>query len=456
VKTALLGGVLLGAAAAAAAAAAEEPAWTRLGLAALPAAPSGAARSANAEGLRALKEGRLEQARARFDEAVRLAPDLELARYNLACSLARLGRIDEAGHIVEALAERDLPQFAPRFEHDVDLEALRRAPAGARVRARLLVLGGLWQQAAAQGVAAVLWRTAHGRGQSLLPELFRVGVYVHRSRRFLPLLPSEAGAASALVDLPRRQAIVIKLDVNECGADFCPRLHRAEVLIYRLFGDGVPFARYSYQNEQGIFDHLYVQTIADGALVKIHDCGLTGCESPWRRVTASGRTDDAAGLRPDEPLLEVGWRGSLLETTSPPASLRAGILRTSPGEAGVRLAPRPPSSGHSSLLLAQGGAAAALLLTTFDGCECTEKREGAIFRHEVARLALPSGHLERLAGRPGMAAARLAEQASVYLQQGETLLRWPSIDAVFRKPPETILPGVLLSAPLRPADCCGL
>ena len=103
------------------------PRCEALGRTSIPDVPSRDARRTNREGLTAHERGDHAAALASFERALELAPDYENARFNEACALARLGRIDEAWERVQALACADLPSFAPRVLRDPDLEGVRAA-----------------------------------------------------------------------------------------------------------------------------------------------------------------------------------------------------------------------------------------------------------------------------------------------------------------------------------------
>ena len=96
-----------------------EPGW------ATPFTPSAANLRQNRRALSKLSGDDLEGAR---DELVALladAPDYDSARFNLACTLARLDRDDEARAELETLLCRDLPTNLPRARSDDDLRGLR-------------------------------------------------------------------------------------------------------------------------------------------------------------------------------------------------------------------------------------------------------------------------------------------------------------------------------------------
>lgn len=84
--------------------------------------------------------GRLEEGLAADEQLVRLAPKEPIVHYNLACSLARLGRIDPAIDALEH-AESLGYQDVPHMEEDEDLASLRSSPRYRALLERLRARG---------------------------------------------------------------------------------------------------------------------------------------------------------------------------------------------------------------------------------------------------------------------------------------------------------------------------
>jgi MYXO-CTERM domain-containing protein len=89
-------------------------------------------RGENAVGLRALKGGDLAAARGHFEQALAFDPRYVLARYNLACALARLGLPHHAWRQLDVVLSRPPPtvraERRARALGDGDLTALRDLP----------------------------------------------------------------------------------------------------------------------------------------------------------------------------------------------------------------------------------------------------------------------------------------------------------------------------------------
>src|SRR4029079_16362530 len=81
----------------------------------------------NSEAFRAHRAGDLAASHDGFARAVEMNPDHDLARYNLACALSRLGDLDEARQELSTVLHRDLRRFQGRWRGeraDPDLDAL--------------------------------------------------------------------------------------------------------------------------------------------------------------------------------------------------------------------------------------------------------------------------------------------------------------------------------------------
>lgn len=82
------------------------------------------------------KLGRLEEGLVADERLATLAPKDPMVRYNLACSLARLGRIDSALDALELALELGYSDRAHALV-DTDLDALRASPRFDAILARL-------------------------------------------------------------------------------------------------------------------------------------------------------------------------------------------------------------------------------------------------------------------------------------------------------------------------------
>jgi Flp pilus assembly protein TadD len=84
--------------------------------------------------------GRLEEGLAADEQLVRLAPKEPIVHYNLACSLALLGRVDLAIDALERAEDLGYDDV-PHLEEDEDLVSLRSSPRYRALLERLRARG---------------------------------------------------------------------------------------------------------------------------------------------------------------------------------------------------------------------------------------------------------------------------------------------------------------------------
>jgi hypothetical protein len=169
------------------------------------ACPRAEGRARNQSALADLRADRAEAALLGFEAAVAASPGFAMARFNRACALARLGRMEESAEALAILLHEDPVMFLPRIEKDEDLAALRDSPQGPQLRTaaeRVLVR---YREAVAGGVPVVAWPGVDGScgswgGDEGPAAPVRPGIYVQESKRFLATAPPVHRAISALYD----------------------------------------------------------------------------------------------------------------------------------------------------------------------------------------------------------------------------------------------------------------
>ncbi|TNF32074.1 MAG: tetratricopeptide repeat protein, partial [Deltaproteobacteria bacterium] len=90
----------------------------------------------NAEGVKLARKGKLDEAIAAYTEALKVDPNHDLTRYNLACAHALAGRADEAMDLLSELSARGGYQALSALAQapkDADLKALRERPEFRRI-----------------------------------------------------------------------------------------------------------------------------------------------------------------------------------------------------------------------------------------------------------------------------------------------------------------------------------
>jgi hypothetical protein len=378
-------------------------------------------------------------------------------RFLLAAVQASEGALSAACSELAHVLEVDFPAFAPRFEKEPAFEGLRRSPDGARLAEHVKALAAIWRQAARDGLPSVM---ARGRRDDLdiwYTKYLRGGVYLHEVKRFLPLGPSIEGAAAVLLHPQANRAAVVSLKTNPCRADFCPRVEAIDVRDCPLEALGEQRARWHYDGEN--VQPLELRSSAGGLDAKVRDCSsFKNCMSPWQKVGGKSSVKPVAQGSPaaveDELTLKIDFRGFSLGMRPSNEQVKKGRLVT--GEKEIALDPRHDDASATHDILVDRSTGTRLILSTIDGCRCGAKEEGAVLRHVLSRVDA-DGKATVLTSGKGPAAALLDGKGAFYLQTGDSVLRWPNMNAVRTAEGEPIMAGVLLVIPVTEQhNCCGL
>ena len=358
------------------------------------------ARTANRKALKLHRAGDYPGSREGFEEAIALSPDHDLARFNLACTLARLGELDASRSQLETLLHRDLLRFQTRWKTDADLEALRTSKHAPEIDALIDRLRTAYDDAHDQGIAAYLYDHAPspaeidyggkrvGDGASTLV----AGIWLHDARRFVPLA---RGGTVALLDLPNR------------------RMRRTEVLLTELHCE--------YE-----VDETTEMISTDPDPEAKREVG-SGGDATWMHVTSEGgkfHRPPPAGYTLERNRLTVPGRTDPIELDGE----YEHVFATRDAEAPVFLLRRRYDYDGGSLEI------------TFDAT--------------VARLDPTTGKTERIARAQGDAWVVVGPDDSVYVDIGGSARRWPTATAT---EPEDTMSGLHLMMPVGPPECmcCG-
>lgn len=405
------------------------PPGAPLGHAAIPERPSDAARRANANGLTAHRAADYEASSGKFAEAVKLASGYDLARYNLACALGRLGRHAEAATELEALLRRDLPSYAPRLAEDPDLETLRAAPEGAKLVELAAALRPAWAAAVRTGIPVVA--RVSGRWQA--------GVYVLDERRFLPVAPWSGKTISAGTDPAARHAYLVegRVDWGDCSEylEATVRVFSVETFAEVAV---VPVPKRAYMLELAL-DPAGL-TLRWGDLVEYRPTG-------WKRVVFGEEAAPAETEEPAGQVFTVDPRGTMLAAPAPAGLELQGNNVVLPDRAEPLALGRGHAASANHVLLPSSDGRRLLVVSTNSSCEYGI--DGGV-RHFVDLVDVPQGTYRRLSEGDGAGYGRFDAQGGLLLQTGGALRRWPTPEAT---EPETLLDGVLLVAPYSGPDC---
>ena len=205
--------------------------------------PPAAAVAKNDHGVSLLAHGDATQATAELRVAVAMAPEFVLARYNLACALARGGSFDDAAKELAAVYDADFVGMRAHAASDQDLASFWTSDAGKRLAARVPEWEARYRAAIDRGVRAILWHDGSGGRGSLRPSLVRAGVWDAATRRFVAVTPPSPKAFFAYASSLAPYAIVAKGTVRDMlGGDLDTGEHLDRVEVYPVSTSGVPAA----------------------------------------------------------------------------------------------------------------------------------------------------------------------------------------------------------------------
>jgi hypothetical protein len=382
--------------------------------------------------------------------AAAYSEELEV-RLLLAAWQASQGAASDACSAIAHLLELDLPESSWRFDRDPAFANLRQSPDGVRLAEHAKAVAALWRQAAGEGLPSVMARGTRDVLDIWSTKYLRGGVYLHETKRFLPLAPPVQGAAAILVHPKANRTAVVNLAVDPCRSDHCPRVDAVEVRDYSLDDFLRQPARWRYSGEDA--QPLELRSSASGLEARVHDCCCyKNCVAPWKAV---GSKPPAPASATNETMtLRVDSRGGLLAATTASLQLRKGRLVS--GDEELALDPQHADASAVHDLLADPSTGARLILSTVDKCQCGGKHEGPILRHVLSRVDA-DGKATVLTSGKGPAAALLDGKGAFYLQTGDSVRRWPNMNAVHTAEGEPIMAGVLLVIPVTEQhNCCGL
>ena len=176
---------------------------------------------------------RFEESHSGFTAIVEEKPDYNAARFNLACALSRLGRLEEAMQEIKHLLCRDLPTYFSKVREDPDLQALRELPQYAHMTEEITTL---YRNQMQDGKPLIAWRqrTKETRccGTISTVEIWtQSGIWQPREKHFIPVGPRAK----------KRHAEAIDGQFAASASFFDVQLHQVVNATYStLEGDGEP------------------------------------------------------------------------------------------------------------------------------------------------------------------------------------------------------------------------
>lgn len=429
---------------------------SELGFAAVPRLPNPTALERNNQGFAEYKKGKLENALRSFQDALALAPDFDLARYNSAAMLARLGRHAEVSTILRQLLRRDLPRFGPRFSSDTDLVNFRDTELGHALREEVERLRQTWLTQAKLGLPMLAYvRHPVAIGGTLpepshvRPEWFRAGVWLEATQRFLPLFPPTPRPVTALVDPEGGRGLVVDARTNPCLFDFCPRFDDIELYYFDQFlPDALGKPQVSIDSGAQYLFRIGVALGESGPRWLVND----NLDIGWRE-SVGGESRRAKMVGPAPSSVEtIGILGGF-STHLPKGWKRTRSHLVLPDARKLKLS--MALAGSKLQVVELPDRKTALLASVHYGCVCGEQENGSILDYSIWTLDRSELKLSPWKKGSGNVTLRLGPDGGLYLQRDNQVTRyqqWPSETSSHPLPS-----GFLLIPPLvRDENCCGL
>lgn len=439
-----------------------------IGFASIPTV-SASSRKANRDGLALHRAGEFDKARAKFEVAVAKSPDHDMARYNLACALSRLGKTQGAAQHLRLLMERDPQRFLPRIATDGDLRAVRDSDFGPALMATADAARRGLTEALASGLPAMLYRSSPWvpgddgtwRGG---PLDHAVGVYLHATKRFVALAH---GGDHGFLD-PARQAVYLA-DGTHCDGEVDLTWRRLS--ISRVSVDaGATSASLDIDrqaptlaDDRGGMKRSGRCAFADRASVRGESGDTTWIELEWPR-TEHGATErwfvlGADGARvagvetpPMSITLDVVLEGAAIWTPLPDGHrLSADRYRPAGADTDIVLRRTHRRARWQSVVVSPDGAYAFVTSIQHE-----LRDEEAILRHAIVRVSLTDRALTEWSEGSGTAAVSFGADGALYVEHDGRLRRWASPEHTPDRG-EPLAPGVHIAPYLEAPWCqtCG-
>ncbi len=177
--------------------------------------PSPEATALNADGKVVYRQGKWEDARAKYHAAEEADPDFLAPRLNVACSFVRQERFDDAVAEVRALLDRAYMPWAREVLEAADLGALKVQPQMAAVRAALASAAAAWGRGLDDAVVFVGRQRAplrippDGTGEFILNPHQEVFAYLPDTGRFRQLTAEDGHVVAVARSADRRRLLTV-------------------------------------------------------------------------------------------------------------------------------------------------------------------------------------------------------------------------------------------------------
>jgi hypothetical protein len=177
--------------------------------------PRPEATALNADGKVVYRQGRWDDARAKYRAAEAADPDFLAPRLNVACSFVRQERFDDAVAEVRGLLDRAYMPWAREVLEAADLGALKVQPQMAAVRAALASAAAAWGRGLDDAVVFVGRQRAplrippDGAGEFILNPHQEVFAYLPETGRFRQLTAEDGHVVAVARSADRRRVVSI-------------------------------------------------------------------------------------------------------------------------------------------------------------------------------------------------------------------------------------------------------
>lgn len=428
---------------------------------------SQSARNHNRKGLEHHRAKRYREALAAFEAAIERSPDHDMARFNRACALGRLGRHDEAAAEADTLLLRDRVRFQPRLWNDPDLQATRESPAWQAVSERRLAVERAFAEAMPRAIPGLFYKyespfLTPGKPNSGTRNLV-AGLYVHNEGRFLPV---SHGGFTALVDTARARVLTVDSFRWE---GVVHAVYRSSSIRIHSFAPGVTFdassslyseaptvlgvselAPKEFAGEMGFEKSWTITSTDEGAwvdLLWIHGSGSARNRlsmSPEGLLRTKVKTADGLHLR-------MRTEGAVFQSPAPSGHDLRGRSYTPPDQDTLQLDRRHRSATWQSLV--QDASGRYVFITSVrhhQPREARDEHEGRL-DHIVERIDLHTQTHTVFSAGPGPAHTVLGPDGAVYVD-GTAVRRWPQAGAALEEATD-VMRGLRLAPPLDPINC---
>lgn len=415
-----------------------------IGMADAPATPANAAATLHAEGLSLFKKGDFMAARRTLMEVVKLAPELQQARYDLARAHVKVGAFDDAAAELARLLAADLRDWQGRVGRDTDLAKFRATPAGLALRHRTKEIEAAYEDARAKGLRTFMWRGFAERANlALHTQVLRLGVFLPETKRFVPLTSSVDNAYAIAVDPDGTTEVVVDFllnPINGSGGAVGQRIDRCGISIAKLDAPFDPRIRWEGRCDEGM---LLVPQKAAARFANV-DLAPSG-QFRWQRVTREGTKPDQDAGTPSEYLevRTIGVRGAANWGVPWPDARPAVVDAKGVAlDGGAPIALPPPHGNKARTSAWSSPDGRRIVVVSLIDEDVKVPFVGWKVKHAVSLVDVEKREATLLVQGDGPAHAAFAPDGTLYLQSDRKVRR-RAPDATTWEP----LPGVLIAQP---------